>query len=226
MKGVVIKSQPVVIDVAGSGNDFCVTIQDESGAVIINDFSETKLLKDVAVGDKLNKLAAMPIESEKFLHGLATARLSAKSTPEKLSSGNSVAPFDVSLAEVTKFGPALVQLKEIEFTCEEEKFEAGQHGLKSGEAEAELDIPAGCDIVDEEIPAKADIKGLVVAGGEIPVIRISASADVTNRVAKGGDEQGIESIQGSEVSVQKVIRNGQLIIIREGKMFNAQGAEL
>ena len=34
---------------------------------------------------------------------------------------------------------------------------------------------------------------------------------------------GIESIQPSEISIQKVIRDGQLIIIKDGKEYNAQG---
>ena len=34
---------------------------------------------------------------------------------------------------------------------------------------------------------------------------------------------GVESIQPSEVSIQKILRDGQLIIIRGDKEFNAQG---
>lgn len=37
---------------------------------------------------------------------------------------------------------------------------------------------------------------------------------------------GIESVQKSEVRSQKVIRDGQLIIIRDGKEFNAQGMRI
>ena len=40
------------------------------------------------------------------------------------------------------------------------------------------------------------------------------------------DATGIESIQDSEVSIQKVIRDGQLYIVNEGTMYNAQGAEV
>lgn len=39
-------------------------------------------------------------------------------------------------------------------------------------------------------------------------------------------EQGIESIQPSAVSSQKVLRKGQLFILRDCKIFNAQGAEV
>jgi len=37
---------------------------------------------------------------------------------------------------------------------------------------------------------------------------------------------GMESIQDSEVSIQKVLRNGQLFILRDGKTFDARGAEI
>ena len=109
------------------------------------------------------------------------------------------------MAEVTKFGPALVQLKEIEFVGEEGQFAVGTHAVKSGEANAALRVPAGCDIIGEDIPAKADVKGMVVKGGESVEVRISASADVTNRVAKGGDEQGMQNTE-YRIQTQKVIR--------------------
>lgn len=38
--------------------------------------------------------------------------------------------------------------------------------------------------------------------------------------------QSVESIQNSEVSVQKVLRDGKLFIERDGKTYNAQGAEV
>ena len=40
------------------------------------------------------------------------------------------------------------------------------------------------------------------------------------------DPQGIESVQTSEVRSQKFIRNGQLFIEKNGKVFTAQGAEV
>lgn len=42
----------------------------------------------------------------------------------------------------------------------------------------------------------------------------------------GGTTTDIESVQPSAVSVQKIIRNGQLFIIRDGKTYNAQGVEV
>ena len=40
------------------------------------------------------------------------------------------------------------------------------------------------------------------------------------------NSQGIESVQPSEVRAQKVIKNGQLLIEKNGKVYNAQGAQI
>ena len=40
------------------------------------------------------------------------------------------------------------------------------------------------------------------------------------------DDQGIAIVQKSEVSVQKVLRDGQLIIIRDGREYNVLGGRL
>ena len=37
---------------------------------------------------------------------------------------------------------------------------------------------------------------------------------------------GMESVQTSDVRSQKILRDGQLLILRDGKMYNAQGAEV
>ena len=223
----ILKTQPIVTNIEGTGKDLCITVQDTSGAVIINDFPETRFLNNAKIGDKIDKLAAMPIESSKYINGLPTAQLKepkSKVHPSIVSSGNSVIPFEVSLAEATKYGPAWIQLEEVEFTGTELKFAAEAYDIKQGEAVAKLKVPAGCDIIDEDIPAKADIKAMVVKGGESVEIQISASTDVTNREAKSGT--GFESTQKSEIRSQKAIINGQLVIIRGDKMFNALGTEL
>lgn len=41
-----------------------------------------------------------------------------------------------------------------------------------------------------------------------------------------GEGQGVEKVQSDKVPSTKVIRNGQLVIIRDGKTFNALGSEL
>ena len=48
----------------------------------------------------------------------------------------------------------------------------------------------------------------------------------TSFTTSAGDPTDIENIQDSEVSVQKVVRDGQLFIIRGEKQYNAQGAQV
>lgn len=50
------------------------------------------------------------------------------------------------------------------------------------------------------------------------------SVRLVQDVANGGT--GIESVQNSGFRAQKVVRDGQLVIIRDGKTFNALGAEV
>ena len=50
------------------------------------------------------------------------------------------------------------------------------------------------------------------------------SVRLVQDVANGGT--GIERVENSEISIQKVVRDGQLVIERDGKMFNALGAEV
>lgn len=44
--------------------------------------------------------------------------------------------------------------------------------------------------------------------------------------AKEDQGTGLENTQQSAISVRKILRNGQLIIVRGGKQFNAQGVEI
>jgi hypothetical protein len=62
----------------------------------------------------------------------------------------------------------------------------------------------------------------VPAGGAHPVkkgtpARIVTSQNVTT---------GVESIQPSAVSVQKIIRDGQVVIIRDGKRYTVLGTKM
>lgn len=220
-KTVLLKSQPVVVnDINGD-----LALQDESGAVLVNDFSELRLLSNAKVGDKITNLSVQMVDEDRYILGFPTARLSYKSTPEIVSSENEVEPFAVTLAEVAKYGPALVQLTGVEFTATEENFEVGSFGIKQGDAVASLVVPSECDIIGEDIPAKADITALLVKNEVDDVrIRISASADLTNR--KERSQTGIETIQNTDLRSRKAVIDGQIVIIKGGKIYNVLGTEL
>ena len=42
----------------------------------------------------------------------------------------------------------------------------------------------------------------------------------------GNDPQGVENTAAEAVKVQKIVRDGQVIIVRDGKTYNVLGAEL
>jgi hypothetical protein len=45
-------------------------------------------------------------------------------------------------------------------------------------------------------------------------------------LVQDAEPQGIEQVQNNKVQGTKVIRNGMLLIERNGKIYNAQGAEV
>ena len=219
---VLLKSKPVVVNIING----VLAVQDESGAVLIDDFYEYRLLDGANIGDQLENVSLTMTEDKDFINGLPTARLSFKTTPAIDHEAHSVVPFEVSLAEVAKYGPAVVQLREVSFESGAlKKFDVGLIAIKQDAAAADLLVPNECDIIGEDIPASADVLCVVYQNTEDDVrVRISASADVTNRKSS---EQGLESVsKESRAKSQKVIRNGQMVILRDGKEFNVLGTEL
>jgi len=135
-----------------------------------------------------------------------------------------VEPFSVSLSEFTKYGPASVKVTGISFPAEAEKFAAGGIIITQGGASANLQILEGCDIIGEDVPASADVVGVVCHPYATDNILLEESANLTNRVPKGGGTN-IDNAKASKKAT-KTIYNGQLVIIKDGKMMNVLGAEL
>ena len=50
--------------------------------------------------------------------------------------------------------------------------------------------------------------------------------DFTNIQCMPEDESAVDNVHSQSINVQKLIRDGQLLIIRDGKTYNAQGVEL
>ena len=74
-----------------------------------------------------------------------------------------------------------------------------------------------------------DLEAMIITVNDeevAPELMYSASKAFLVGLSFTTDPTGIESIQDSEGSVQKVVRNGQLIILRGNKTFNALGVEV
>ena len=210
-KPYVLATQPIVI---GSIDGVWV-LQDATGAFIYNEYGMCEL----AIGDKLEKVVILRVEEEEYTRGFVTAY--AYDFPTVVSHENALVPIETNIADMNNYGPAYIKLTQVEFTdTNKDKFAQGWFYIKQGDNTARIQVPENCDIIGEDIPAKADVVGQLVytTGG----IAISSSANLTNRVPRSAT--AIENIQSKGKAV-KVVRNGQLIILRDGKEYNVLGVE-
>lgn len=210
-KPYVLATQPIVI---GSIDGVWV-LQDATGAFIYNEYGMCEL----AIGDKLEKVVILRVEEEEYTRGFVTAY--AYDFPTVVSHENALVPIETNIADMTNYGPAYIKLTQVEFTdTNKDKFAQGWFNIKQGDNTARIQVPENCDIIGEDIPAKADVVGQLVytTGG----IAISSSTNLTNRVSRSAT--AIENIQSKGKAV-KVVRNGQLIILRDGKEYNVLGVE-
>ena len=193
------------------------TVQDATGALNLADYFGA--CTSWTVGDKISGLHGAVLASEDYMEGFFTVFPMAGNVA---ASGVAIEPLAVTLADFTKYGPAYIKVEGVSFPADKEKFAAGSITISQDAASANMQIPAGCDIIGEDVPSKADVKGLVCHPYLTDNILIEKSADVYNRVAK--EPTGFENVQSTGKAV-KVVRDGQLIILRDGKEYNVLGAE-
>jgi len=67
---------------------------------------------------------------------------------------------------------------------------------------------------------------LALYDGKVYTLRKANARGGFGPKAGGSPEEGIENATVSNSQVEKIIRDGQLIIVRDGKQYNAQGAQL
>lgn len=193
------------------------TVQDATGALNLADYYGAG--SSWKVGDKISDLYGVILPSEEYMEGFCTVF---PISGNVAASGVVIEPLAVTLADFTKYGPAYIKVEGVSFPSDKEKFEAGGITISQDAASANMQILAGCDIIGEDVPSKADVKGIVCHPYLTDNILISASADVYNRVARSAT--AIENIQSKGKAV-KVVRDGQLIILRDGKEYNVLGVE-
>ena len=193
------------------------TVQDATGALNLADYYGAG--SSWKVGDKISGLYGVILASEEYMEGFCTVFPLAG---DVAASDVAIEPLAVTLADFTKYGPAYIKVEGVSFPADKDKFAAGGITISKDAASANMQIPAGCDIIGEDVPSKADVKGIVCHPYLTDNILISASADVYNRVPRSAT--AIENIQSKGKAV-KVVRNGQLIILRDGKEYNVLGVE-
>lgn len=179
-----LESQPVVIRVTDDG----AAIQDASGAMFIVDGMGDYL--NLKAGDKVALGGLQMIEAEYGVEGYPTAYSGSISV---LSSGNTLEPIEVTIAELEQYGPAYVKVSGVTFPEEAEKFAAGNIAISQSGTSVNMYILAGNNIIGEDVPASADVQGCVMNWYGLK-LQISSSADVFNRVPKGGDVPVYENL--------------------------------
>ena len=212
-EGFALTSEPVVIRVE---SDY-IAIQDASGALLLQNFYGSELA-GIQVGDKLSGIIGLKSDADGYAEtGLVTAF--AVVAPQIKSSGNSADPLAVTLDNITKYGPALVKASGVSF-AETGPFAAGNYTISQGSYSAKMRVPAGCDIIGQNIPESANVTGLVLNFFGNNYIQIRSKADVASGAT------GVDNVQSDKVQSTKVLRDGQLVIVKDGKMFNVIGVEL
>ena len=217
---VLIESEPIIIQKFEFGEYSTphFTVQDASGAIHLADYYE--VASSWQVGDAISGLLALRFDSEDFVEGFATGMVQGGAVA---SSDNELVPLDADIANIGAFGPALIKLAAVNFDPEVEEFAKGAIAISKGEISVNIQVKEGCDIIGEKVPASADVIGIVAHPAFNDVIQIRSSEDVLNRTPR--IPAAVDQLQ-SESKAVKVVRNGQVVILRDGKEFNLLGAEL
>lgn len=158
------------------------SVQDETGALNIADYFGLGARWEE--GDKISGLTGVILPIAEGLDGFCTIY---PQTGTVIDNEVAIEPFAVSLSEFTQYGPALIKVEGVTFPEEPEQFAAGTITISQNAASANMQIEAGCDIIGEDVPARADVTGVVCHPYFTDNILIRSSADVSNRVPKGGD---------------------------------------
>ncbi len=217
---VLLESEPIIIQKFefGEYNTPHITVQDASGAIHLADYYEVS--SSWKVGDAISGLVALQFDSEDFVEGFATGLVQGGAVA---SSDNELVPLDADIANIGAFGPALIKLAAVNFDPEVEEFAKGAIAISKGDIIVNIQVKEGCDIIGEKVPASADVIGIVAHPAFNDVIQIRSSEDVLNRTPR--IPAAIDQLH-SESKAVKVVRNGQVVILRDGKAFNLLGTEL
>lgn len=219
----VIKTQPIVVGfIQGAA-----IIQDESGALPITDMWEIYSdYSELKVGDQLQNIFAEMMDGEGKIGIFPAANLAG--VPSVLSSGNEIIPLVGDPGNIASYGPAYIQLTEVQFPSDKDKFETGYLDVTQGSETVKLYILDG-ELIDTALPAKADVKGLVsYKSFNGKVLEVSKLSEITNREEKiptAIDNINSSSLQGGERG-RLFLHNGQIIILRDNKTFNLLGTEI
>lgn len=212
----------IVTRVIDNGTHYTYYLQDESAAILLSD-EWVQASEYFEVGDKITDFFGNAGEYSSYT-GVRPLIIGGEVTV--MSHNNSVAPQIVTLAAL-QAAPAnylfeVIKLEDVSLDQKGEVFKAGSKvNITQGSYNANIQpISSSADYIGELIPAKADVVGFSTnISGTIIVPR-----DKKDIISKDSPT-GTEDISTYKKAI-KMIRDGQIIIIKEGKKFNVLGTEI
>ena len=191
---------------------------------------------DVTIAFELNDEHATADKEKSFKH-LApetsedTVRIAINVTAEDGTKAQY--KIEITRAEAPKNTDATIKELKIQGKTIEEKETVFAYEVPAEENLAEVEVTFVLNDekakADKESPFKVAVPESSEAAASEAAIVVTAEDGTTTKtykvvITRGTAEQGIENIQTSEISNQKIMLDGQLYIIKNGVIYNAQGA--
>ena len=198
-------------------------LQDATAALrLSNEWEQDTDFASLAVGDKIGGFIGYAGETDGA--GVKEFILGQDVTP--LSQGNTVDAQVVTLAELQANGAdyllEIVTIEDAELDQTAEVFPAATKVsfTQNGKSASIQAINSSADYIGEAIPAKANITGFSInKSGTVIVTR--AKSDIVSKDTPAAIDH--LRVKGKAV---KTVRDGQIVILRDGKAFNVLGSEL
>ncbi len=198
-------------------------IQDETAALrLSNEWNQDTDFASLAVGDKIGGFIGYAGETDGA--GVKDFIIGQDVTP--LSQGNTVDAQVVTLAELQTNGAdyllEIVTIEDAELDQTAEVFPAATKVsfTQNGKSASIQAINSSADYIGEAIPARANITGFSInQSGTVIVPR--AKSDIVSKDTPSAIDH--LRVKGKAV---KTVRDGQIVILRDGKAFNVLGSEL
>ena len=214
------------------GWDTYIVANDGTNGVLLSDLSGTA--SSVKAGDKINKLITVNFDEDGYYNSFVTIGLQqfefVSQSESAVYNYKEVAVKDLA-SYAQSYGPGLVKIIGADFSkVTTDTFNLPDYGLKAnytimqGEDEGHIQLKDYSDLFGTAVPATADITGRIydIRG----FVFVDGQANLTNRTERGKIPTGIENTQSSAANVRKVIRNGEMLILKENKTFNILGTEI
>lgn len=212
----------IVTRVIDNNTYYTYYLQDESAAILLSD-EWTQASEYFEAGDKITDFYGNAGEYSSYT---GTRPLIMGSDVTIVSHNNAVTPITVTL-EALQTSPAtylleVIKVEEVSLDQKGEVFKAGSNvNITQGTYNANIQpISSSADYIGERIPAKADVVGFSTNISGTTIVPRDKK-DIISKDSPSGTEEIFTSKKAT-----KMVRDGQMIIVKDGKVFDVLGKEL